>query len=350
MKIDELKHTLSELADDGTIDPLDHPSRLGGVESKVVESRRRRIAVAGGGVVAAIAVAALAAPALVPDADRGAPTPPTTSNHDGTPDEGDLDDTDLATVTDDGVVFYADAGGSSLIDEAVSQPGDSSLSMTVTPETTDLSFVVECWRVTTPTAKPPHFVASVNGHFMASGECDRDPYGPLTGDLSNGNNPADNQSGWEALGVTAGASSDISVRLVGPGVTDRGDVRLVVGLFTAPDKEQVDGIWYSTQVVHQGIEYQSIAANSGHFTNQRHYEVSAELAPSDQPYYVLGGSGHVSGRGVVRVADSAFLAADEGGISAGNVFSSEDSPVIVRFHSAKAASGRLYLVIYEPVR
>ncbi|MBA2716109.1 MAG: hypothetical protein H0U51_03495, partial [Propionibacteriales bacterium] len=206
MNLDDLKQTLTTMADDVQVqDPV---ARIAGVDDKLRAARRRKAAAAGVGAAAAAAVLAVGVPSVfsaAPDqgtgpAERGERV---NSEEPTKRDRGGIIATSLPTVEDNGAVFYSEPGGDTLIGSAVGEPGQTSVTLTVTPETQALSYVQFCWQPGVEISDPVDYSSFLNGRPNTGSGCDA-RYGPLQPEIQFSDDPEVNSLGWQHMGVTPG--------------------------------------------------------------------------------------------------------------------------------------------------
>jgi hypothetical protein len=355
MNLDDLKHTLTEMAED--VRGHEPAVRLTGVNDKLNAARRRRATGAGIGVAAVVAVLSLVLPDVFSESPNRSPSPAgrtTTSaptpNHQRTHTSGGIVDTLLPTVVDKGVVFYRSPAGDALIGEAVGTPGQTSLALTVTPTTRDLAFVEFCWR------RPQGGAAvNINATFNAKqafgSSCDSDRRGPLGPEITFGSDPRVNARGWGNLGVDPGEA--MTVRLAVPprsrqlARTDQVQLGLAVYANTGPTV--VDhGMTIPTQAVFDGHSYELVDRAVKNF-NGFHGRIDLRLPPAGSRRFAEAGVRSVHGP-YVEVGPGGI----RGGSSRGGGASEVGSPLgpgqrVARaaVHSRKDPSGQLYLLIYQ---
>jgi hypothetical protein len=342
VNIDQLKRGLDEIASD-----LDDPAvvirdRVHAVDTKVVKARRGRIVVVAT-VALAVAAVGVAAPSLT---GRGAAPP--ASN--GEPPPGVVS-TALPTVTDNGVVFYRDGGGSDLVAEAASTPGDQSLTLQVTPETLSLAWVGVCW--TDDGHSTAHFRLLINGVVQTWGRCNEQPYGPLQATAwPNGGSPASVATHWTSMfGGTVG--SPVSVRMEVTGVDPaQAPPQLAFGLFTYPEQFHEQGVWHRKYVVDNGVEYQEIGSQTRRFTKAP-ASMRVSLDIGGESSWVEAGTVGLTGPGRFSLGSRLVQNATGSGsnASAGALFDQGQTQAVVRFVSPRRdISGRLWAAVYRPVR
>lgn len=341
MNITELRRGLDEIAaevDDATT--VTH-ERMAGVEAHV--ERVRRVRVAGFAAVAiavVLAVVGLSLPSLV----GHSPTPPTSLPH-------GVVATDLPTVTDNGVVFYQDAGGSSLVAEQVSTPGDDSLTMQVTPETLKLGWVSECW--TQDGHSTAHFRLLINGEKQTWGRCNEQPYGPLQATMSVGGPSPDSvaQAWQDNFGAARGQALTIELQITSDGAPGEAPPQLAFGLFTYPKQRHESGVWLPNAVVSQGVEYHLTSTTVLRFSKSPAV-LNVNLPAARRPYWIQARTQGLTGAGSFTIGSgSTRYATGPGyGSSAGVLVDSGKEAITVTFTGVEPTTrGRIGAGVYVPV-
>jgi hypothetical protein len=354
MNLDDLKQTLTSMADD--VRAQDPATRLAGVDEKLEAAHRRRATGAGVGVAAVAAVLALVMPNMFSAAPDRTPSPTghtgsPTSKHQQTKAPGAIDRTSLPTVVDNGVVFYRSPAGDPLIGEAVGSPGQTVVTLTVTPRTRNLSFVQFCWQRRGGSARALNVDATFNGERAFGSSCGSDRYGPLKPEISYGSDPTVNARGWRHLGVNPGEPT--TIRLTVPPrfrqVAHAERVRLGLAMYANTGPTVVDhGITIPTRAVFDGRSYELVDRAVKRFTGFRG-RIELPLSPSQRRGFAEAGVRGVHGP-YVEVGPDGI----RGGSSRRGGASEVGSPLrpgqrVARaaVHSRMDASGLLYLLIYR---
>ncbi len=357
MKLDDLKQTLTTMAND--VQVQDPAARIAGVDDKLRAARRRKAVGAGVGVAAAATVLAVAVPSVFSSAPDQGPGPagrgeqvntqePTTRERDG------IIATSLPTVEDNGTVFYSEPGGDTLIGEAVGEPGQTSVTLTVTPETQDLAHVQFCWQPgvgDSGVSDAVDYNSFVNGRPNNGSECGA-RYGPLQPEIRFSDDPAVNSRGWQHQGVTPG--EPMTFRIAVPPSQRRqaeaAGVQLGVALYANTGRRVEDyGTTIPTEAVFAGHSYTLVDRKFTSFVDHQG-EIDVPLPASTSPLYVVSGVRGVSSRYVVTGPNNTLNKSMVGGASE---FSSPvrrgQQVATVKVRSPEDAEGQLYLLIYERI-
>ena len=336
MNIDELKRGLATIADE--VEDSGSLDRLAGVDHKAAVQRRARVL--GTGLVAAVAVAAVAlAPSVV--SRSHAPTQPA--------DHGD----GMPTVTQRGVAFYTQPAGSTLIGHVAAVPGATRVSFTFTPNTLDLGWDDECWD---PGVKEVDrgawYSASVNGHPLGSSTCQGKPDGgPLSATSFFSDSPTGNGRGWSRLGVRVGEPSTFTVRITKPPGLGAAP-QMVAGVWERGEHLETDGVWYDRQLVYRGHAYQAVDARVAQLDGTRVAQATVVLPPSDHPLYVYRGAQHVT-HGLQLAGDSAGLVQLGAGVTgggSGHTVAVGRTHAVVRAHpKSPETRGQIFVLVYERI-
>jgi hypothetical protein len=251
MKISELSQGLRTIADEVTDDS---GTRLASVVRRAQIARRSKVA----GTVVTTAVIA-AAVVLLPNWDRdpASDTPPVASGPGS-----------LATVKDGDQLLYKDAGGIRLLGEKVGDPGDDSISVTVTPKAGNLAWTQPCQA---PPTKELTYHLAVNGADVPAGvldslrytgttrmsrsnaTCDQ-PRQPMQAERSLSLSPRGNVAAWRKLNVTPGAPATFTLSVTATqdpaGLAALAETDLRFAVFELPMHPlHVHGIWVARHVV-----------------------------------------------------------------------------------------------------
>lgn len=336
MKIDELKQTLTEMADE--VEDRGGLDRLAGVDHKVT-ARRRTTAV--GMTLAAVVTAA--AVAIVPNLDGSHHTPPADTNGKQT--------SSLPTITDKGTSFYSSPGGAALLGHVVAEPGQREVSFTFTPDTLNLSWEQFCWDPSRSGSHGAEYSTFVNGHPLGGSTCAGGPDGPMSGTSSFGDgSPRRNAMGWARLDVRVGKSSTFTVRITKH--ADRSvDPQLGAAVYAHAPQMLDGGVWYDRQVVYLGHTYEAAAVNSAALSG-RLTRVSVDLPPSDTKLYVFQGATHLKGqlKLITRGGSGMLLPAGSLGGGNGDLVDPDQGSVTVSGASKDGKStGTIYVVVYQRV-
>ena len=337
MNIDELKQTLSQVADE--VDDRGGHDRLAGVDHKVA-TRRRSITV-GTAVAAVITIAAVAiAPSLV----GGSGTPPADSNRTRT--------SSLPTITDRGTAFYTSPGGAALLGHVVARPGQREVSFTFTPKTLNLTWEQFCWDP--DRSRGGHgadYSTFVNGHPLGGSTCAGRPDGPIAGTSSfGGGSPHSNAAGWARLGVRVGKPSTFTVR-----ITEHADrsvaPQLGGAVYAHAPQEHSAGVWYDRQIVYLGHTYDAAVMKSATVSG-RLTRVSVDLPPSDTKLYVFQGVTNLNGQLKLVAGGGSGMGLPRGSLGGGNgaLVDPDQRSVTVSGSSKDGKStGTIYVVVYQRV-
>ena len=354
MNLDDLKQTLTTMADD--VQVQDPAARIAGVNDKLRGARRGKAVGAGVGVAAAATVLAVAVPSVfsrAPDqgsgpAERGEQV---NTEESTTPERDGILATVLPTVEDHGAVFYSEPGGDTLIGEAVGEPGQTSVTLTVTPQTQDLAYVAFCWQSGVGSSDAVDFSSFVNGRPISGSECGA-RYGPLQPDVRLSPDPQANSRRWQHMGVTP--SDPMTFKIAVP-VSQRREaeeagVQLGVGLYANTGPRIKDsGVTIPTEAVFAGHSYTLVDRKFTSFVDHQG-EIDVPLPASTSPLYVVSGVRGVSSRYVVTGPNNTLNKSMVGGASE---FSSPvrrgQQVATVKVRSPEDAEGQLYLLIYERI-
>ena len=227
MNIDELRQSLSAIAEDARPDATTTAERIDAVDQLVKDQRRNTVV--GAVAAAAVAIAAVAiAPAVLGGSDSTEPAHHT--------------DNGLPAVVERGTAFYTQPAGSTLIGHGVAEPGAREISFTFTPSTLNLSWEQECWDPQLKGLdKGAWYSSYVNGHPLGGSTCQGPASAdPLNGTGSFGESPAANENGWQDMGVQVGEPSTFTLRLTKH--ADRAvDPQLVAGVWSAGSRRRPTG-------------------------------------------------------------------------------------------------------------
>lgn len=351
MNLEDLKQTLATMAAD--VKMQDPVTRLAGVDSKVSTVRRRQAAGAGFGVAAVAAVLALLVPDVLSARPGGVADPAGNGNQTSQRPLGGLDRTyapTLPTVTDKGAVFYSAPAGDTLIGEAVGSPGQTSVTLTVTPNTRDLSYVEFCWQRRPRSTSAEFFDATVNGKPYVSSACGSDRHGPFAPEFRFSRDPEVNASRWQRMGVTPGAAMtvrlDVLPRQRQLARTERVQLGLAVYANTGPTVED-HGLTIPTQAVVAGHSYELIDRAFRRFGGSRGV-IDLPLPSTDSPLFTVTGVRGLSGPYVVNGSDGTLDKSATGGASqvSGPVRRGQQV-ARASVHSRQDPSGLLYVLIYR---
>ncbi len=360
MRLDELKQAMGTIAED--LDSVDRQAYQRAVDDRV--SARRRHRVVGAGLVAAVAVlaAVVVTPRLMPDT-----TPPIAtdnSNEDGDKSRvgksnKDVDTTSLPTLTDNGTVFYTQPAGATLIGHAVSDPGQLSLTFTVTPTTLDLAWSDFCWDPAIKNyGEGAGYRMLVNGQFFGGSDCGGLPYGPIEPMSSFDGSPTQNAAAWAKYGVRVGAPFEVTLKLNGTGKASyrRGVApQLGVAIFTNAPEELINGVRVDMQQIHKGRLYRAVAWEFGEVVDGRRSAITLELPASDHKLYVESGADHVRGALVLDsgspLSRHSFNPGVSSGGSSGDLVSPERGSISIFGwgRNDSPATGTIYMIAYELV-
>lgn len=351
MNLGDLKQTLTTMADD--VQVQDPGARIAGVDDKLRGARRSKAVGAGVGVAAAATLLAVAVPnvfSTAPDqgsgpAERGEQA---NTEESTTPEQDEILATSLPTVEDNGAVFYSEPGGDTLIGEAVGEPGQTSVTLTVTPQTQDLAYVQFCWQPDGRSAAFD-FTSFVNGRPNTGSQCGA-RYGPFQPEVRFSPDPKVNSRRWQHLGVTP---SDLMTIKIAVPVSQRREaeeagVQLGVGLYanTGPRIED-SGVTIPTKAVFAGHSYKLVDRRFNSFVDHQG-EIDVALPASTRPLYVVSGVRGVSGRFVVAGPNNTLDKSTVGGASefSGPVRQGQQA-ANVKVRSPEDPEGQLYLLVYE---
>ncbi len=364
MNIDELKQTLTNMADE--VEHTRAQARLDGIDSKAAAERRNKL-LSGGAVVSVAAVAlSMVGPQLVNDANNSpaGPVSNTTNSDtdkraDGKRDEDivqtdeDVLQTDLPTVTDNGISFYTEPAGDGLLGEAVGRPGQRSVSFTATPSTTDLSWVNICSASLPERVNRIWTSVSVNGNTLGSSGCQESTGGPFQAEGSFGSSPTANQRAWEELGVVAGEPSVFSLRLkpAAEKIEELRDAQIGLAVYENTGARFEDhGLWYKRERVVDGHTYRLAGNSFSEFKGGRG-EMRVPLPPAEHPLFLAFGVAKVAGPyRTFQNAEGANVSS-VGGWSEGGTFArpDQDSAEMSIRTKRDDGSGLIYILAYERI-
>jgi hypothetical protein len=287
MNIDDLKQTLSSMADE--VDATDGPDRLRAIDGLVRSARRQRVSV-GLGVVAVAAVGGL----LVPTVLNGGDGPPAASH------------SQLPTIEDNGVRFYTSPAGNMLLGEKVGTPGQRSVSLRVTPTTSDLSYQSLCKQPGDDSGKLVYNV-TINGKDIASQSCNNTGE-PVDAGSRFGFSPRGNIRFWRNdAGVVPGRPMTLRITARPGARTTPGSAPIQLGIalyaMTGPTVED-HGVWFGQQAVYAGHTYQLESRTFRRVDGLRGQVELALPAPDDRLLITYG---------VADVHSSYRLTADQSG-------------------------------------
>ncbi len=355
MRLDELKQAMETIAHD--VEPVDRQEYQQAVDGRV-RARRHHRAV-GAGVLAAAAV--LAALVVIPNVvDDATPTPPSDKDN-KVVDKGDEDPgTTLPTVTEKGVVFYTQPAGAGLVGHAVSDPGQRSITFSVTPTTLDLAWSDDCWDPEVKgVRKGADYRMLVNGKFVMGSRCAGSPSGPIEpGGSFGGGSPIQNAAGWAKYGLKVGEPFEVTLKLDGTGRNSyRHGVapQLAAAIYTRGPEELINGVWVSEERVYEGHLYRAVAWEFGKVVDGRRSRVTLDLPPSDDKLYVESGADHVRGALVLSSGPHGGRTSFQPGVSMGgsngDLISPDRGSVSVSGwgRGDSPASATIYVVAYELV-
>ncbi len=351
MNLDDLKQTLTTMADDVQVqDPV---ARIAGVDDKLRAARRRKAAAAGVGAAAAAAVLAVGVPSVfsaAPDqgtgpAERGERV---NSEEPTKRDRGGIIATSLPTVEDNGAVFYSEPGGDTLIGSAAGEPGQTSVTLTVTPETQDLSYVQFCWQPGVEISDPVDYSSFLNGRPNTGSGCDA-RYGPLQPEIQFSDDPEVNSLGWQHMGVTPGEPMTFRIAVPPSQRQVARDVGVQLGFaLYANTGPRIDdnGVTIPTEAVFAGHSYTLVDREFTSFADHRG-RIDLRLPSSVSPLYVVFGVRGVSSRYVMAGPDGAVGNMGGGASEASSPLRMGQQVATVTVRSPEDPEGRLYLLIYE---
>lgn len=355
MRLDELKQAMETIAHD--VEPADRQEYQQAVDGRVRARRRNRVVGAGVIASAAVLAAVIVAPTVL---DNAAPTPPSNQD-DGVVDKSDKTTTSLPTLEEKGVAFYTQPAGARLVGHAVSDPGQRSISFTVTPATLDLAWSAECWD---PTVKGvgtgADYRVLVNGRFLEGGNCGgQPPYEPIepAGHFGGGS-PTQNAAGWAKYGLKLDTPFEVTLKLEGTGKNSyRHGVapQLGAAIYTRGPDEVINGVRINPEHIYKGRLYRAVAWKFGQVVDGRRSVITLDLPASDHKLYVERGAVKVRGAFVLsggpQRARRLFSAGVSSGGSRGDLVSPERGNVSVSGWGRKdsPASGTIYLIAYELV-
>ncbi len=338
MNIDELKQTLTEVADE--VDDRGGLDRLTGVDHKV--TARRRTAAVGMTLAAVItAVAVAIVPTVLDGSDSTSPA-----------DQTGKQTSSLPTITDRGTTFYTSPGGAALLGHVVSEPGQREVSFTFTPDTLNLTWEQFCWDPNRAGGEHgAEYSTFVNGHPLGGSTCAGGPDGPISGTSSFGSgSPRSNGSGWAGLGVRVGKPSTFTVR-----ITKHADhsvaSQLGAAIYAHAPQVHDAGVWYDQQVVYLGHTYEAAAVSSAALSG-RLTRASADLPPSDTKLYVFLGVTHLKGQLQLGSGGGSGMNLARGSLGGGtgDLVDSDQGSVTVSGSSKDGKStGTIYVVVYQRV-
>ncbi len=336
MNIDELRQSLSAIAEEARPDATTPDERIDAVDQLVKDHRRN--SVVGAVAAAAVAIAAVAiAPAVLGGSDSTEPAHHT--------------DNGLPAVVERGTAFYTQPAGSTLIGHEVAEPGAREISFTFTPSTLNLSWEQECWDPQLKGLdKGAWYSSYVNGHPLGGSTCQGPASAdPLNGTGSFGESPAANENGWQDMGVKVGEPSTFTLRLTQH--ADRAvDPQLVAGVWERGEQVQTDGVWYDRQLVYKGHSYQVVAAKVAQLDGTRAVTAGVDLPASEHQLYVYQGAQHVTS-GLQLHADSSGVTQLGKGVTGGG--SGDTVPLDRRTAQVRAhpvnpdAAGQIFVLVYE---
>lgn len=359
MNIAELKQTLTNIASEA--EDTDARARLDGIASRAASRKRNKLVAAAAGSVAAVVTFTTIGPQLLDNADEP-PTGPAASKtgnltdrrDDGNRDPADdIVETDLPTVTDNGIIFYTEPAGDTLLGEAVGRPGQRVVSFTATPTTSDLSWIEVC-SARVPERNPGLWTnIFVNGNPLGSSGC-QDVTGPLQADARFGSSPTANWQTWEEeLGVQVGEPSTFEIRLR-PGaekIEALRDAQIGLAVFenTGPRFEDY-GVWFESERVVDGHTYRLEGKSFSEFSGGRG-EMRVPLPPAEHPLFLAFGVARVAGPyRVIGNAGSSSLSSEGGPSESGTFAEPNQETASMRIRTTgDDGSGLIYILAYKRV-
>ncbi len=359
MRLDELKQAMETIAHD--VEPADRQEYQQAVDGQIRARRRNRVV--GAGVLASAAV--LAAMVVIPNVmDDAAPTPPSDKN-DGVVDKsksnGNVDETSLPTLTEKGTVFYTRPAGATLVEHAVADPGQRSITFSVTPTTLDLAWSDFCWDPAEKDAgnNGAGYRMLVNGKFVTGSNCGGSPYGPIEpGGYFGGGSPTQNAAGWAKYGLKVDTPFEVTLKLEDTGTNSyRHGVapQLGAAIYTRGPDEVINGVGINPEHIYKGRLYRAVARKFGQVVDGRRSGITLDLPASDHKLYVERGAVRMRGAFVLDRGPQLGLTLFQQGVSSrtssGNLVSPERGSVsLVGWgHKDSPASGTIYLIAYELV-
>ncbi len=262
-------------------------------------------------------------------------------------------------MTEKGTVFYTRPAGATLVEHSVSDPGQRSISFTVTPATLDLAWSGFCWDPAVKgVGKGAGYRMLVNGKFLGGSNCEGSPDGPIEPEVHFGESPTQNARGWAEYGVKVDTPFEVTLKLEDTGRNSyRHGIAPQMGaaIFTRGPEQLINGVLVNPERIYEGPLYRAVAWKFGKVVDGRRSNITLDLPASDHKLYVEYGADHARGALVLdagpRLGRHSFQPGVSVGGSSGDLVSADRGSVSLsgwgRHDSLAAAT--IYVIAYELV-